>query len=95
MAAASGLAVSITLDRIPLSDALRAFDPDPLTAATAGDDYALLFAMPPEATPPVPASRIGGFAPGAGLTLTQGGRPVALPARLGWLHAAPEPRPNP
>lgn len=87
MAAASGLAVEIALDAVPLSPALRAFDPDPLTAATAGDDYALLFALPGGATPPVPATRVGGFSAGAGLTLTDRGAPVPLPARLGWLHA--------
>lgn len=92
MAAASGLAVTIELDAVPLSDALRAFDPDPLTAATAGDDYALLFAMPADLTPPVPATRIGSFATGTGVTLTDHGKAVPLPDRLGWLHA-PEPHP--
>jgi thiamine-monophosphate kinase len=87
MAAASGLAVEIALDTVPLSPALRAFDPDPLTAATAGDDYALLFALPRGATPPVPATRVGRFRTGAGLTLTDRGSAVPLPARLGWLHA--------
>lgn len=89
MAAASELAVSVALDAIPLSDALLAFDPDPLTAATAGDDYALLFALPPDATPPVPAARIGAFSAGAGLTLTERGVSIPLPDRLGWLHAPP------
>lgn len=88
MAAASGLAVTIDLAAIPLSSALRAFDPDPLTAATAGDDYALLFALPPNGAPPVPAVRIGAFASGSGLSITRDGEPVPLPARLGWLHAA-------
>lgn len=87
MAAASGLAVTVALDAVPLSPDLRAFDPDPLKAATAGDDYALLFALPPDAMPPVPAIRVGSFAPGAGLTLTRDGAPIALPDRLGWLHA--------
>ena len=87
MADASGLAVTIELAAVPLSPALRAFDPDPLAAATAGDDYALLFAMPPDASPPVPAVRVGGFVTGSGLTLTRDGAPVPLPARLGWLHA--------
>lgn len=89
LASASSLAVTIELAAIPLSPALRRFDPDPLTAATAGDDYALLFALPAGIQPPVAASRLGRFSAGAGLTLTDAGRPVALPARLGWLHAAP------
>lgn len=87
MAAASNLAVTVALDAVPLSDALRSFDPDPLIAATAGDDYALLFALPSNVEPPVPAARIGGFATGSGLTLTDRGIPVPLPDRLGWLHA--------
>lgn len=86
MAAASRLGLTIALDAVPLSDALRGFDPDPLTAATAGDDYALLFALPPEAVPPVDAVRIGSFSTGSGLALTRDGHPVPLPPRLGWLH---------
>lgn len=88
MAAASGLAVTIALDAVPLGAALRAFHPDPLTAATAGDDYALLFALPAGVAPPVAATRVGQFAPGRGLTLTDRGSPVPLPDRLGWLHGA-------
>lgn len=87
MAAASGLAVTVALDAVPLSDALMAFDPDPMTAATAGDDYALLFALPPKIVPPVAAMRIGVFAAGTGLTLTDRGTAIPLPDRLGWLHA--------
>lgn len=86
MAAASGLAVVVDLATVPLSAALRGFDPDPLRAATAGDDYELLFALPPGVMPPVPATRVGAFAAGAGLTLTDGGRPVPLPDHLGWRH---------
>ena len=87
IAAASGLAVVIELSRIPLSPAYRAFaGNDPITAATAGDDYQLLFAAPPALVPPVPATEIGQFHPGAGLTLTHHGVPVPLPAKLGYLH---------
>ncbi|OYY65304.1 thiamine-monophosphate kinase [Sphingomonas sp. 28-62-11] len=88
MAAASGLAVTIDLAAIPLSDAYRAHIGDDraarLRAATAGDDYQLLFAAP--ASLAVPARRIGHFAEGQGLTLTDGADPVALPARLGFEH---------
>lgn len=86
MAAASGLSVTVALDAVPLSDALRGFDPDPLAAATAGDDYALLFALPADVAPPVPAVRVGAFAAGTGLSLTDRGVPIPLPDRLGWLH---------
>ena len=88
MAAASGLAVTIDLAAVPLSPALRAFAPDPLAAAIAGDDYELLFALPPGVAPPVPATRVGAFAPGAGLTLTHADAPVPLPASLGYEHGA-------
>ena len=86
MAAASGLAVAVDLDAVPLSSALLGFDPDPLAAATAGDDYVLLFALPPDTASPVPATCIGAFAAGSGLTVMQHGRPMPLPDRLGWEH---------
>jgi thiamine-monophosphate kinase len=82
MADASGLAVAVELAQVPLSPHLG----DPLAATTAGDDYELLFAAPPGLTPPVPATLIGHFAAGAGLSLSHRGEPVALPAALGWLH---------
>ncbi len=84
MAQASGLAVEIDLASVPLSDALKAFGHDALTAATAGDDYELLFAC--NAEPPVAATRIGGFREGEGLTLLLDGRPIPLPDRLGYQH---------
>ncbi len=89
MAEASGLAVTVELGAVPLSAAARAFGIDPLTAATSGDDYALLFALPPRVEPPVAAARIGAFSRGHGLTLTAGGVAVPVPARLGWRHATP------
>ncbi len=85
MAAASGLAVAIDLATVPLSPAYRAFSGDVLAAATAGDDYELLFAAPADGD--FPATRIGAFAPGTGLTLTQDGVAVPLPASLGYAHA--------
>nr|WP_208402972.1 thiamine-phosphate kinase [Sphingomonas japonica] len=59
-----------------------------LAAVTAGDDYELLFALAPGLQPPVPATRIGMFAAGPGLTLTHRGEPVPLPKRLGFEHSA-------
>lgn len=79
MADASGLALSIDLAAVPV-------DGDALTAVTAGDDYELLFAAPPEIALPVAATRIGHFAPGQGLTLTHHGAPIPLPPSLGWTH---------
>ncbi len=93
MAAASGLAVAIDLGAVPLSPAYQAHGGDALTAATAGDDYQLLFAAPPGFTPPVPAAAVGRFAPGAGLSLHHCGGPVPLPERLGFEHACASPAP--
>lgn len=90
MAAASGVAVTIDLATVPLSAALQTHAGDNgtsrMAAATAGDDYQLLFAGPADSKWPVAATRIGCFAAGAGLTLVDRGRPVALPARLGFEH---------
>ena len=66
-----------------------------LEAATAGDDYELLFAAPSSAASSIlgiadeiglPLSRIGRFGEGAGLTLIDSGEPVPLPDRLGFEH---------
>lgn len=85
MAAASALAVEITLDAVRVPPELAA---DRLRASTWGDDYELLFALPPGTNPPVPATRIGSFAPGTGLTLSEDGQPVPLPGSLGYLHGS-------
>jgi thiamine-monophosphate kinase len=91
MAAASGIAVAIDLAAVPLSPACRTFRGGGraarLAAATAGDDYQLLFATTPGFVPPVPATCVGGFTPGTGLTLSHAGAPVPLPPRLGFEHA--------
>jgi thiamine-monophosphate kinase len=86
MGAASGVAIAVDLARVPLSPAYRAYSGDRLAAVTAGDDYELLFAAPAVWSPPVAATRIGAVAEGAGLTLTDAGAPVPLPARLGYQH---------
>ncbi len=82
MAAVSGLAVTIDLGAVPLACGVT----DALFAATAGDDYELLFAASPDFAPPVAATRVGTFAAGAGLTLTQDNRLIELPERLGYQH---------
>jgi thiamine-monophosphate kinase len=92
MAAASGVAAMIDLDAIPLS-ALYAsigFGHDRIArtdAATAGDDYQLLFtsAMP---LPPLscPVTRIGQMVRGQGLRLHDRDGEVPLPDTLGWEH---------
>ncbi|MHA6723844.1 thiamine-phosphate kinase [Sphingomonas sp. RS2018] len=86
LAAASGCGVMIALDAVPLSDAYRGWGGDALAAATAGDDYELLFTLPAHDIPPVPATRIGEMQSGADLSLTDHRRPLPLPASLGWQH---------
>ncbi|RMB36611.1 thiamine-phosphate kinase [Sphingomonas sp. PP-F2F-G114-C0414] len=84
MASASGLAVSVNLARIPISDAYRTFSGDRLAAATAGDDYQLLFAAPQDFI--TDATLIGAFSVGSDLTLHDSGTPVPLPPSLGYEH---------
>jgi len=95
IATASGLSVAIDLAAVPLSPAYASYTGSDrrarLAAATAGDDYQLLFALPPDTAPPVRATRIGRFAAGRGLDLHDGGEPLPLPDRLGYLHGAVSP----
>jgi thiamine-monophosphate kinase len=81
MAAASGLCLAIDLDAVPVVG-------ERMAAVAAGDDYELLFAAAPDAALPVPATRIGRFATGQGLTLFDRNGPIALPPILGWQHNA-------
>jgi len=98
MAEASGCAITIDLDSLSLSSAFVSQRgsslKDILFAATGGDDYALLGAIPAELDPAslslprgTKISRIGKLAAGeASLSLTIGGEPVDLPERLGFEH---------
>lgn len=98
LAEASGCTALIELDALPLSRAFvaeRAASPQArLFAATGGDDYALLAALPAgldPATLSLPSgatiTAIGSLAAGADpLALTSGGAPVPLPERLGHEH---------
>ncbi|HVQ07777.1 MAG TPA: thiamine-phosphate kinase [Allosphingosinicella sp.] len=96
MAAASGCAVQIELDSVPLSDTYLALCGEArLDAAGAGDDYELLFATDGSRAGAIlalaeeiglPFSRIGRFAAGEGLVLSDRGAPIPLPARLGFEH---------
>ena len=99
MAAASGCRATVELDAVPLSSDLLALAGDGraarLAAATAGDDYELLFAVAPFAVPTLldlseslglPLTRVGQFDEGEGLVLTDRGENVPLPRRLGYQH---------
>jgi thiamine-monophosphate kinase len=96
MAAASGLAVSVDLDAVPLSEEALALVGGErearLAAATAGDDYELLFAAPDDVTerlmalPQLNLTAVGRFGEGSGITIRDAAGPVPLPARLGFEH---------
>jgi thiamine-monophosphate kinase len=99
MAAASGLSAAIDLDTVPLSRELIDHAGDDravrLRAATAGDDYALLFTAPGQNEPRllgicepfrVRLTRIGRVAGGSGLMLRDRDGEVPLPGRLGYEH---------
>jgi thiamine-monophosphate kinase len=91
LADASGVAAIIDLDAVPLSDcALEIVGGERaarLVAATAGDDYQLLFtsSLP---LPPLCQSvtRIGQMSRGTGLSLFDRDGAVPLPTNLGWVH---------
>ena len=99
MADASGCQLGIMVETIPLSAALLAVRPDVLdtrlAAATAGDDYQLLFAADPavaerireiSAGLDIAVTPIGHAGVGEGLMLTHHAQRITLPARLGFMH---------
>jgi thiamine-monophosphate kinase len=104
MAEASGCAIHVDLDLLPLSSAFVAERGGGLDArlfaATAGDDYALLFSLPDgfdPATLSLPMgtkmTRIGRLAAGKpAIAASSGGQPVELPENLGFEHSSDEHR---
>lgn len=93
MAEASGVALRIDLDAVPLSPAFVAHRGSDLAArlfaATGGDDYQLLFVSSrPLPALPCPVTRIGQVVRGSGLMLHDSNGNVTLPDRLGWEHGS-------
>ncbi len=99
MAQASGVAIAIDAQAVPLSPALQALVGDGLdariAAMTAGDDYELLFTAPPGSTAHILAAAdefgrtvtaVGTVDAGGGLALCHDGKPVPLPGTLGYQH---------
>lgn len=99
MAEASECAITLMLETFPLSAALLAVRPDVvdtrLAAATAGDDYQLLFAADPGdasaireigAGLGIAIAPVGHAGVGEGITLIHRAQRIALPDRLGFLH---------
>jgi thiamine-monophosphate kinase len=87
---ASKVKINIDLGTIPLSAAYRQQRSDSIDsrmqAASWGDDYQLLFTAAPTTNLPVPATAIGAVMKGAGLSLSDAGIAVPLPASLGYEH---------
>ena len=93
--AASGVGARLDAASVPLSSAAREcvrHSPELIeTVLCGGDDYELLFALPPARLDllfalPTPARRIGVFTEGEGVTtLGADGAPLAL-ASAGWRH---------
>jgi thiamine-monophosphate kinase len=89
LAEASGVALRVELDRLPLAAGLDAVTASPAEfAAAGGDDYELLFTCPPERAdamqPEVIPTWIGEVRAGRGLELIDAaGEPVAL---VGFEH---------
>jgi len=99
MAKASGCALHIDMEHVPLSPAYLALcgnnEASRLAAATSGDDYCLLIAAPADQAEALKtrASEAGGTlipigqcATGQGLSIAQKGRALPLPDRLGYQH---------
>jgi thiamine-monophosphate kinase len=104
LAAASGVAVALDLERVPVAASVAAaaglagVTPEQF-AAESGEDYELLVALPAtfvaddalgfESIAGLPLTRVGEVRAGAGVHATLGGKPVAL---AGFDHFAPRPR---
>lgn len=97
IAIASGLAVDVALDQMPLSAEAAAWlseQPDEVAArlslATGGDDYQIVCAVDPAERPALQAAEaglttVGRFRSGQGVSAGHHGARVDL-TRLGWVH---------
>lgn len=98
LAKTSGVAIAIDAMAIPRSDALRAFWGEDaaaiVRAATAGDDYQIVFTADPAceggilaaaADSRISVTRIGQVEPGEGVALVHQGRPLDV-GRPGYRH---------
>jgi thiamine-monophosphate kinase len=74
LAERSGVHIAIELERLPLAAGVD----DPQLAATAGEDYELLFTAPPDVDAPGDVTWIGSVSDGSGLELTLQGEPLEL-----------------
>ena len=91
LCAKSGVGAEVVLDRLPLADGhkrlARAIGCDwKALALTGGEDYVLLFSLPPDMEPPgrFACTKIGTLSEG-GVVLSEEGKTSPLPA-AGWDH---------
>jgi thiamine-monophosphate kinase len=104
VAAASGVAIALELERVPVTssaraEAARAGVAPERFAAESGEEYELLVALPPgfepadvrafESVCSLPLTRVGDVVAGAGVQARLGGKAVAL---AGYDHFAARPR---
>ncbi|MEO5587926.1 MAG: thiamine-phosphate kinase [Novosphingobium sp.] len=82
MATASGVALAITSASVPIATPEARRD----EALRWGDDYQLLFTLPPGAVPPVAAVRIGEARAATGHAILLDGEPLQPGDRLGYEH---------
>lgn len=78
---ASQVSLSIDSAAIPVAVPDRRLD-----CLTWGDDYELLFTLPPGAASPIPATRIGTVEPCGFAPLFLDGEPITNPQGLGYVH---------
>ena len=82
LAEASGVTLALDSDAVPLAaPPARRMD-----ALCWGDDYELLFTLPADTPPPVPATRIGAVEPRGFVPLFLDGHPIADSGGLGYQH---------
>lgn len=82
LARASAVSLAIDSASVPIA----APEHRRLDALTWGDDYELLFTLPAEAEPPVPASRVGTVEPPGFAPLFLDGEPIVNEEGLGYRH---------
>lgn len=83
LAAASDVGIEIDSAQIPLSDALRSLDDNEQAlrwALAGGDDYELLFCLPPAAALPAGCAEIGRVVGGSGISCD------VMPEQFGYDH---------
>jgi thiamine-monophosphate kinase len=82
LAEASMVSIAVDSAAVPIAapEARR------LQALTWGDDYELLFTLPADVTPPVPATRIGTVEPRGFVPLFLDGEPIVNAEGLGYQH---------